>query len=315
MLHALLQLVAEGWQWQLLRQSQQAAAPPHSKGAAQIFYSAGVEVDEFYLQALLRADELFEAGLPLLPHGRKAAEYQAILAGRQTGQMLALPPPAPQEAEHMKLQVDGCGLPEEKQVPQRTAAKATQIPSQSGPAQPKPRYFERQVGAMCGLHALNNAAGSVTGTQTFTIHTIAEALRTLRAECGRDGLPFVVTDHASPSGDYSLQLLQWMLQRHQVESSSVYFESTNLLDLHNVKEGAFQAEDLAGGLVHEPSKDGRHESAHWVAFGRGSCQELLFFWMDSCLGFEPMSLEQLRQRLANRNFATQLQPQNIFFLW
>ena len=65
---------------------------------------------------------------------------------------------------------------------------------------------------MCGLHALNNALSSATGRRVFSIEHVSDGLETLRAEHARDGLPWRVKDHASPSGDYSLVLLQWLLQ-------------------------------------------------------------------------------------------------------
>ena len=81
---------------------------------------------------------------------------------------------------------------------------------------------------------------------------VADGLQTLQEEHRRDGLFLKVREHARPFGDYSLALLQWMLQRRLVcKPLEVQFVATNLRD--QCREEELMAEDLVGVLVHIPS--------------------------------------------------------------
>ena len=130
----------------------------------------------------------------------------------------------------------------------------------------KPSYFESQVGAMCGLHAVNNICGSHTGSQTFTVQDVADGLCTLEQEYKRDGLAWDIRDHARLSGDYSLALLSWMLQRRLVSKPSAQqFIAGNLRNSCTAEE--LMAEDLAGVLVHIPLQNNPLED-HWIAIAK-----------------------------------------------
>ena len=163
----------------------------------------------------------------------------------------------------------------------------------------KPRYFEEQVGAHCGLHALNNVCGSCTGLQTFTIEDVIDGLRTLQEEHARDDMVWDVRAHVSASGDYSLTLLQWLLQRRLVKHPAAQqYAASNLRDRCTDLE--LTAQDLLGGIVHIPAeRDPTH--GHWVSFAR---QDLpgTFWWMDSRDGFEQCDTAALQAQLHGRNF-------------
>jgi hypothetical protein len=182
----------------------------------------------------------------------------------------------------------------ESLVPAKT--KKTEVPTH------KPKYFETQVGAMCGLHALNNICGTCTARQTFTTEDVADGLHTLEQEHRRDGLPFDIREHTRPSGDYSLALLQWMLQRRLVcKPLEVQFVATNLRD--NCTSEELMAEDLVGGLVHLPSPLDP-QSGHWVAFSAHRLRNKIqhFWWLDSAKGFHAITLHQLVAILSDKNF-------------
>ena len=306
-LHALQRLLHAGWLWDMLPNKRQLHAAPYVRGGPMIFYSAGVEIELPYLRALLRAEELFDEGLPSLPHGLAAEEYEGALAGKHLPQCRnpvlqdaqdteALPAQAAitdREPECPGLELDGYGwfIPaaETKRKHATGVLASTRTQKLMPPAsihqatKEKPRYFERQVGAMCGLHALNNALSCRTGRQIFDSHSIADAMQTLQQEHVRDQVPWSPRDHASPSGDYSLQLLQWMLLRRQVSSPGVeFYTCSNLADVRHTTEDQFNAADLAGGLVHEPYGNDL-EGGHWVAFTRAKYAGT-FFWMDSTSG-------------------------------
>ncbi|CAK0903273.1 unnamed protein product [Prorocentrum cordatum] len=70
-------------------------------------------------------------------------------------------------------------------------------------------FFERQRGAHCGMHALNNALGFALldeGTMEASAHAFIE-------HAALDGLPQRLRDHMSPSGGYSEAVLAFVLQR------------------------------------------------------------------------------------------------------
>ena len=132
------------------------------------------------------------------------------------------------------------------------------------------------------------------------MYDVADGLQTLRQEHARDGLPWNVREHANPFGDYSLTLLQWLLQRRLVcKPADQQFASTNLIE--SCSDEMLLAEDLVGGLVHCPStEDPSH--GHWVAFA-SKPTTTTFWWMDSLHGFELVSTPALQARLAGLRFA------------
>ncbi len=170
----------------------------------------------------------------------------------------------------------------------------------------QPHFFEWQQGAMCGLHALNNAVGIVAKRRTFTEADVADGLKTLEQEYERDRLPWNVREHASPSGDYSYALLNWILLRRQVlQPMALQFMAHHLtaLDQPGFHPEMLMADGCFGGLVHvargrlPASQDG-----HWVSFARPQGGEL-FFWMDSITGFRRLSFAELVAELKGKQFA------------
>ena len=89
------------------------------------------------------------------------------------------------------------------------------------------RYFERQSGAYCGMHAINN----ILGAPAFTIDDMERACREVEAETGEP-----ISWHMSSSGDYSLSAIakvidltappprarSWLAQLFQVIGQHLY---------------------------------------------------------------------------------------------
>ena len=285
-----------------------------------IFYSSGVDVDLNYAKALLSAEHLFHKGCPSRPHGLSSPQYLAILDGSAGPEAFAYKRKRKVKSTELEddVELHGFGAKELKVDVAKTAAALTQHLKLDGneggnleaakvkTSRPilKPKYFETQVGAMCGLHALNNICGTCTARQTFTTEDVADGLHTLQQEYSRDGLRFDIREHARPSGDYSLALLQRMLQRRLVcKPLVVQFVATNLR--HNCREEELMAEDLVGGLVHMPSPLDPQDG-HWVAFSAHRLRNQFqhFWWLDSARGFQAVSLHQLVALLSEKNFAS-----------
>ena len=53
---------------------------PYRRGDAKIWYSTET-VSPTYLQVLLRAETIFDAGLPAIEHGREEACYKLLMKG------------------------------------------------------------------------------------------------------------------------------------------------------------------------------------------------------------------------------------------
>ena len=154
------------------------------------------------------------------------------------------------------------------------------------------------------------AARLEQGLPSFSLDDVADGVRTLQEEYRRDGLPWNARDHVSLSGDYSLALLQWMLQRRFVKKATA---AQFLLSL--VLPEQLVAVDLLGGLVHVPSA-GDPTNGHWVAFAKHQDQDAstTFWWMDSVTGFEKCSLGTLQKRLATCRFVLSL-VSSFYFLF
>ena len=312
-MHALQKLCHEGWQWSLQPRKKQLQLAPFVTKGPRIFYSAGVEVDLAYLQALLQAASLFERGTPCIPHGRSNSEYQKLLSGGTIENCESALKASQQQARAKTLQSDGFSLA--LPAARVEGAKARKLPLNESEARQgsgfpqRPRYFEPQVAAHCGLHAVNNLLGGLTGKKTFELNHMSDAITTLEEEFKRDGSAWVLQDHVSVSGDYSLQLLQWLLLRHSVErKEGYYFTSNNLTDLQHVAPQALEASDLAGGLVHIPSCNDKHHG-HWVCFTKcsKSTTEKSYFWIDSTSGFQAITLSDLKYKLSSLQFVASLQ--------
>ena len=320
LLHTLLNLISSGWQWHPLSIKDQRTRAPYVHTGPKIFYSSGVDVDLNYAKALLSAEHLFHKGCPSIPHGLSSPQYLAILDGSAGPEAFAYKRKRKVKSTELEddVELHGFGAKELKVDVAKTAAALTQHLKLDGneggnleaakvkTSRPilKPKYFETQVGAMCGLHALNNICGTCTARQTFTTEDVADGLHTLQQEYSRDGLRFDIREHARPSGDYSLALLQWMLQRRLVcKPLEVQFVATNLR--RNCREEELMAEDLVGGLVHMPSPLDPQDG-HWVAFSAHRLRNQFqhFWWLDSARGFQAVSLHQLVALLSEKNFAS-----------
>ena len=298
------------------------------------FFSAGVDVCIDYLRVLLHSDHLFQNGCPCVPHGLTSLQYVAIFEGCVKPELFLATAPCKKkqilleaDAEvHSTTQTAGIAWRRiakkvadlDSQRLRRFSAQHSHAPMKDKDVKlpegewetvaaalrvKKPLYFESQVGAMCGLHALNNICGSCVGSQTFTVQDVADALQTLEEEYKRDRLPWSIREHAQPSGDYSLALLSWMLQRRLVlKPSAQQFIASNLTNACTSEE--LMAEDLVGALVHIPSHRDP-QVGHWVAFAK-SRQAGSFWWMDSITGFHLMRLEGLQTALLGKNFVIAL---------
>ena len=74
-------------------------------------------------------------------------------------------------------------------------------------------YFERQAGAHCGMHALNNAVGRQWRAVEDMRFAVDDYLKMSRSE----GLPEVRAEHMKPSGWYSSEVMS-----HAVNTTSMH---------------------------------------------------------------------------------------------
>ena len=335
-LHGLLQLAADGWIWQPMHAKKVRNNEPYKADGLKVFFSSSVDVDVSYIRCLLLAEHLFQKGYACLPHGLSNKQYSQVLNGSLSPKALLQLASAPARTSKQASSKSAAALQDdadvyagyacnvEKAIHDKVTSLVPRVASKSGGSAPVhskhskpsacppptratsdvPRYFERQVGAHCGLHALNNVCGARAGLQSFSLDDIADGVRTLQEEHARDGLPWNARDHVSLSGDYSLALLQWVLQRRLVKKvAAPQFTATNLMSL--VMPEQLVAVDLLGGLVHVPSA-GDPTHGHWVAFAKHQDAPATFWWMDSLTGFEKCSLDTLRERLATHRFVLTL---------
>lgn len=279
-----------------------------------------------YIRCLLLADHLLQKGYPCLPHGLTNKNYLHVLNGTLSPKALLQLASTPARTSKQASSKSAAALEDDadvyagyaykvdKAIQNKVTSLMPSVACKSGGSAPvrlkplpstratseAPLYFERQVGAHCGLHALNNVCGACTGLQTFSLDDIADGIRTLKEEHARDGLPWNARDHVSLSGDYSLALLQWVLQRRLVKKAAAsQFAATNLMSRATPEQ--LVAVDLAGGLVHVPSASDP-TNGHWVAFAKHQDAPTTFWWMDSVTGFEKCSLDALQERLATHRF-------------
>jgi hypothetical protein len=279
---------------------------------------------------LLLADHLFQKGYACLPHDLSNKRSSQVLSGSLSPKDLLQLASTPARTRTSKqassksaaaLQDDadvyaGYACNVDKAIHDKVTSLMPLVARKSGGSAPVhskplprassdvPHYFERQVGAHCGLHALNNVCGAHTGLPSFSLDDVADGIQTLQEEYRRDGLPWNARDHVSLSGDYSLALLQWMLQRRLVKKAAAsQFTATNLMS-HATPE-QLVAVDLVGGLVHVPFASDP-ANGHWVAFAKHQDAPTTFWWMDSVTGFEKCSLGTLQKRLATCRFVLSL---------
>ena len=142
-------------------------------------------------------------------------------------------------------------------------------------------YFERQVGAHCGLHAINNAVGH----NWLSIANMQEALRDYVCTRQREGLPELSTDHATPSGYYSSEVMCHAMQMASSRTAGVRGFEMSLAPLHCNPDVISAA---VGAIVNI-------ENRHWVALRQIGNQ---IWWLDSSdPSPHPLTMAVYRQRI------------------
>jgi hypothetical protein len=121
-------------------------------------------------------------------------------------------------------------------------------------------YFERQVLARCGLHALNNAIGA----EFFTAEDMTFACTAYIAEARFEGNPERRADHEAPSGWYSEAVLAHVI-RWKIAQFALGRHAAMRLDVNNPLRTTLPsarrifADQTVGVLVNK-------DQVHWVAF-------------------------------------------------
>ena len=98
-----------GWQWQRfpVSSAQRKAISPYQVGDKQVWYTHGATINQPYLQCLLSASRLQdEFGTTCIPHGQRAATYEAMLQGKHQ-QLKKTNFAFVDDAEGLQLQRDG----------------------------------------------------------------------------------------------------------------------------------------------------------------------------------------------------------------
>ena len=136
------------------------------------------------------------------------------------------------------------------------------------------RFFERQVNAECGQHALNNVLG---GPQFLREHLQRAAREVVATTRERE------EDHIRAGGWYSHSVLATVLRNTAPTQWKLLFNRLGEEDYH-----AFLADELViGALVNQ-------NQAHWVALVKHNG---LLWEVDSQLSPKPMDEEAFRQCL------------------
>lgn len=115
-------------------------------------------------------------------------------------------------------------------------------------------YFEKQRGAHCGMHALNNAVGRAWQTIDDMRFALDDYLATTRSE----GLSEVRAEHAKPSGWYSSEVMCHAVNTTSMRHAGRVEYVLELQPLH-VNVGALRS--AAGAVVNIRNR-------HWVAIRR-----------------------------------------------
>lgn len=89
-------------------------------------------------------------------------------------------------------------------------------------------YFERQVDAHCGLHALNNAIGG----PMFNVHDMKSGCTEYLAQIRREGFTERRDDHLEETGWYSAEIMAFVLEAkftdHRLDHCNrIHFDATN----------------------------------------------------------------------------------------
>ena len=125
-------------------------------------------------------------------------------------------------------------------------------------------HFERQRGAHCGMHALNNAVGRQWQTEEDMYLAIDDYLAT----CWSEGLPEVRAEHATPSGWYSIEVMSHAVTSTSMRNAGRVEFVLELQPLH-VNVGALRS--AVGAIVNIQNR-------HWVAIRRVANQ---LWYLDS----------------------------------
>ena len=119
-------------------------------------------------------------------------------------------------------------------------------------------YFERQVQARCGLHALNNAIGG----PMFNVDDMTSARKAYLAELHREGITERREDHEKPNGWYSAEIMAFVIEAkftdHRLDHCDrIHFDATNPIQIETASR--IYDPQVCGIIVNK-------DEAHWVTF-------------------------------------------------
>ena len=148
-------------------------------------------------------------------------------------------------------------------------------------------FFQQQgAGRHCGMHALNNILGSDVVTTTDMMEGAEACARAYVSEEGH-GAGNRVTEHAEKDGNYSLEVLKYVLEK----------EGYSLDELDESVPAAADLERAKGFLQHRPGAQD-----HWMTYRYYDGA----IWRLDSLNKQPeqITAEQLTKELSeNRTFA------------
>ncbi len=178
--------------------------------------------------------------------------------GKETCQLSSDEIPAPTLLRDPMRQFLSCDVPTSTQTSSSSTSK-WQAPAPD--VVPKFRgYFESQVFARCGLHALNNAIGA----SFLNAEDMTRACVDYLVEMSREGSVETRTDHHRPTGWYSEAVmsfvLRWKIARHELGSMAKL-----KMDVNN----PVQPNEVSAARIYEANTLGvvvNHNQAHWITF-------------------------------------------------
>ncbi|CAE7910807.1 unnamed protein product [Symbiodinium sp. KB8] len=159
-------------------------------------------------------------------------------------------------------------------------------PVSSATAQQVPFFQQQGAGRHCGMHALNNILGSDVVTTTDMMEGAEACARAYVSEEGH-GAGNRVTEHAEKDGNYSLEVLKYVLEK----------EGYSLDELDESVPAAADLERAKGFLQHRPGAQD-----HWMTYRYYDGA----IWRLDSLNKQPeqITAEQLTKELSeNRTFA------------
>ena len=152
----------------------------------------------------------------------------------------------PEEPSQQRVHEDG---PARRRLREKTSAPLPRQPDLA--ISPSALFHEKQEGAMCAMHALNNALGeqwqSPADMEFALVHYLAEA--------DIEGLGEAVDDHTAPGGWYSSEVLAYA-----VRSTTVRRHDRQLyqMSLEPIGVQPYRIHHCLGVVVNEDNR-------HWVA--------------------------------------------------